>query len=138
MPRPNGAKNLTAEPRYQQFEAFLASLQADACLIGLFREEHVLATHPWVVMHGMRAGDLTEESIFSLLFGGSFPGFQSLFVDHPLKRNAFIRGVILKRAVSENAFAHGVAERLREMLQVAIEPERVRELLGESPRKVAL
>lgn len=138
MPRANGAKTSLLEPRYQQFESFLASLQADACVIGLFTEEHELATHPWVVMHRLRAGDLTEESIYDLLFGGSFSGFRTFFVDHPLKRNAFLRGVLLKRAVAENAFPAGVGERLREMLQVAVEPDRLSELLAESPRKIAL
>jgi DNA-binding CsgD family transcriptional regulator len=138
MPRAKDVTNAHAEPRYGEFEALLSSLKADACVIGLFREEHVLAAHPWVVMHRMRAGDLSQEAIYDLLFGGDFPGFQTIFADRLLKRNAFLRGAILKRSTGEAAFEPGVSNRLLEALYLTMETDRAMAMLQESPLTLAL
>lgn len=138
MPNTNGARAVGQAPRYEQFDALLASLRADACLIGLFGDQCALAARPWVVMHNLRAGDLSEDAIYHLLFGGSFPGFQSMSVDYMLDRNAFFRGVLLKRAKPGETFEREVANRLSEALRLAMEPERANALLRPSPGNVAL
>lgn len=138
MPSTRGTGPLGHAPRYEQFETLLASLSADACLIGLFSRQSTLAARPWVVMHNMRAGDLSEHAIYHLLFGGSFPGFQSLYVDHMLDRNAFLRGVVLKRAGGASVFESDVSRRLLDALRLAMDPDRAASLLNPSPARVAV
>ena len=134
----DGPKQSGQGPRYEEFEALLASLQADACLIGLFSRQNVLAVRPWVVMHNMRAGDLSGHAMYHLLFGGTFPGFQSSYSDHLLDRTAFMRGVLLKRGAETAGFEAAAGKRLLEALRLAMEPERALSLVAGYKGRVAL
>lgn len=138
MPRTSGLDRLGRAPRHEEFESLLVSLEADACLIGLFSSQCMLAARPWVVLHNMRAGDLSEDAIYALLFGGSFSGFHSVIVDHLLDRDAFLRGVVLKRVAPGFVFEARVAQQLLEALRLAIRPDRALALLRPSAGRVAV